>query len=149
MSETRTCTHCGRELPVSEFYASKRYICKECFRAQSKVWREANIERVRAVKNAYNHKIRGNPVRTRSLKEIPLPAERQPIPALEVGKAYKITDNGRTWQGVAGGDGNSKPVHFVGPCIGRYGVNWALRTSTGIRTFTSGQLVGLTVKEVA
>jgi len=137
--ETRICRHCQRELPASEFYASKRYICKACYNAQGKAWREANAERVKAMKNKYNHKIRGKPVRARSLKEMPLSSERNPIPALEVGKAYEITERLRN-----GMDDES----FVGPCVARYGVNWAVRTATGIRCFTPGQLVGLQVKEV-
>ncbi len=78
---------------------------------------------------------------------MPLPSEREAIPQLQVGKAYRITDTGQTWQGRFGGD-SIKPVHFVGPCIGRYGPNWALRTSTGIRCFTPAQLVGLAIREV-
>ena len=138
--ETRICRHCQRELPASEFYASKRYICKACFNAQGKAWREANIERVKAMKNKYNHKIRGKPVRARSLKEMPLSSERNPIPALEVGKAYEITERLRN-----GMDDES----FVGPCIARYGVNWAVRTATGIRCFTPATLVGLVVREIS
>lgn len=70
------------------------------------------------------------------------------IPSLKVGKRYHIVDTGRTWLGVSGGDGNAKPVHYVGPCVARWGRNWGIKTSTGIRCFTPSTLVGLDVREV-
>jgi len=143
----RTCLVCGRELPATEFYQSKPHTCKECARARSKAWREANVERVREYHTRYKHRVRGEPTRARMRKEPEMPAVAE-LPSLEVGKVYRIVDTGLTWMGVPGGDGNAKPVVYRGPCVARYGVNWAIETSNGIRCFTQGQLVGLKIEEV-
>lgn len=74
---------------------------------------------------------------------VPLPFEvRLAIPALQVGKRYVIVDRLRRASGPA------TPEHYVGPCVARWGRNWGIRTSTGIRCFTPAQLVGLAIKEV-
>lgn len=138
----RRCSKCGEMLPLESFrvvYPKNKnpqlfFMCRECERTRER-------KRKRDVAT-------GAVVQKSRSKPLPLPSERVPIPALEVGKAYRITDTGRTWMGAPGGDGNAKPVHFVGPCIGRYGANWALRTATGIRCFTPATLVGLQIKEV-
>lgn len=51
MTETKRCTKCGRELPLSEFSRMKngknglRPWCNECNRAAARAWAQANPER--------------------------------------------------------------------------------------------------------
>jgi hypothetical protein len=74
----------------------------------------------------------------------PLPFEVcLPIPVLYVGKRYVIVD------GIGDRRDFAKPVHYVGPCVARWGRNWGIKTSTGIRCFTPSTLVGLQIREVA
>ena len=122
---------CGRVLPITEYAVNRirnksgvsvtlQGYCKAC------------------------HNTRRNRYTTRP----PVEPEPEPIiPFLKVGKRYVITDTGRTWIGMFGGDSH-KPVHYVGPCVARWGRNWGIRTSTGIRCFTPSTLVGLDVREV-
>lgn len=50
MENTKTCTKCGRELPLSEFYKNKKmkdglqYWCKECDSQHNKQWRAEHKE---------------------------------------------------------------------------------------------------------
>lgn len=56
MSMKKKCTKCGIELPLSEFYqdrGSPRPSCKECHKAKSQAWREANPDAVKAMGLAY------------------------------------------------------------------------------------------------
>lgn len=51
MTETKRCTKCGRELPLSEFSRMKRgknglrTWCNECNRATARAWHKANKEK--------------------------------------------------------------------------------------------------------
>ena len=138
--ETRTCTYCKRTLPVSAFYSTThKYQCKECLGARNKIWQENNKERRNEKKREYRRKTSGKSHIVRPSPTYASPGPDLPIPHLEIGKAYEITERLRN-----GMDDES----FVGPCVARYGVNWAVRTETGIRCFTPGQLVGLQIKEV-
>ena len=133
--EGKKCAMCGKVLPVEAFSINRikntsgrtsvtlQGYCRTCHNAK----RHTYVDRPR------------EPL------EIPKPV----LPSLKVGKRYTIIDTGRTWLGVSGGDGNAKPVVYRGPCVARWGRNWGIRTSTGIRCFTSATLVGLTVMEVA
>ena len=128
----KKCPMCGRVLPITEYAVNRirnksgvsvtlQGYCKTCH-------------------NAKRHEYTMRP---------PVEPEPEPIiPSLKVGRTYHIVDTGRTWLGVSGGDGNAKPVHYVGPCVARWGRNWGIKTSTGIRCFTPGTLVGLDVREV-
>lgn len=133
----RKCPRCGRVLEIDAFPLRRapegirpNAYCRDCRR---EVDREHHERR----------KKRGYTALT-----VPIPTERNPIPTLEVGRAYTIIDTGRTWQGVSGGDGNAKPVTYSGPCVARWGRNWGIQTQTGIRCFTPATLVGLQVREV-
>lgn len=143
----RTCLVCHRELPPEMYYPCKPHTCKDCLRERNRRWAKANVERVREYHTRYNHRVRGEPTRARMRKEPEMPAVAE-LPSLEVGKVYRIVDTGLTWMGVPGGDGNANPVVYRGPCVARYGINWAIETSNGIRCFTQGQLVGLKIEEV-
>jgi hypothetical protein len=136
----KKCPRCGGYHPIREHrlrceekykhgYALMPY-CKECTRTvdrENHRKRQARLDENKAV----------------YAQDAPEPI----IPSLKVGKRYVITDTGRTWIGMFGGDSH-KPVHYVGPCVARWGRNWGIRTSTGIRCFTPGTLVGLDVREV-
>jgi len=139
--ETRTCTYCKRTLPVSAFYSTThKYQCKECLGARNKIWQENNKERRNEKKREYRRKTSGKSHIVRPSPTYASPGPDLPIPHLEIGKAYEITERLRN-----GMDDES----FVGPCIARYGVNWAVRTATGIRCFTPATLVGLVVREIS
>ncbi|WP_406039172.1 hypothetical protein [Succinimonas sp.] len=74
-AQTKTCTKCGRELPISEFYArtgSKdglQTICKDCHNAATKLCREQAAQRAR---KALAEK------RAAKAQEQPQPTEEQP-----------------------------------------------------------------------
>jgi len=138
--ETRTCTYCKRTLPVSAFYSTThKYQCKECLGARNKIWQENNKERRNEKKREYRRKTSGKSHIVRPSPTYASPGPDLPIPHLDIGKEYEITDRLRN-----GRDDES----YIGPCVGRWGRNWGIKTSTGIRCFTPGQLVGLQIKEV-
>lgn len=43
----RTCSICGKELPETEFYASKPKMCKECAKSSSRNYRYSHAEQCR------------------------------------------------------------------------------------------------------
>ena len=136
--DTKRCPRCGRTLPSREAFRLRKMpegwrLASYCKRCQNSVQNEFRARKREQL---------GRPVQ--ALHQV----SRRPIPALEVGRVYRITDTGRTWLWVAGCEGNAKPVVYSGPCVGRYGINWAVRTETGIRCFTPSQLVGMQIEEV-
>lgn len=54
----RTCSKCGKEKSDDKFYSRREgwrlRTCKECVRAASRAWRDANVERVNARVKAWN-----------------------------------------------------------------------------------------------
>lgn len=54
--ETKVCKHCGRELPLENFYVNKKLkgghdnTCKECKNTYAKEWQKKNRERKKAKK---------------------------------------------------------------------------------------------------
>ena len=135
----RKCPRCGHVLSIREFPLRRApegirpgAYCRDC---------RAEVDKAQHAKRSKRKR--------EGITSGPSPSERQPIPELQVGRMYEVIDTGRTWQGVSGGDGNSKPLVYRGPCVARWGRNWGIATSTGIRTFSPGQLVGLQVREVA
>ena len=143
LPEGKLCPVCGKVLPLEEFGTNRNHggnylqsYCRECNKAVAHD-RHARL---------YCKRKGITPPRP-AWADLTMP--RREIPTLEVGKRYEVIDTGKTWQGVSGGDGKPKPIIYKGPCVARWGRNWGIQTSTGIRTFTAGQLVGLTVREVA
>lgn len=132
--EGKRCPMCGELLPVEGFAINRK---------RNKSGR-TSVTLQGYCKTCHNLKRHTYPVRVR--EEIVIP--KSVIPSLKVGRSDRIIDTGRTWLGVSGGDGNAKPVHYIGPCVARWGRNWGIKTSTGIRCFTPSTLVGLDVGEV-
>jgi len=66
----KTCTKCGQTKPLTQYNLEKRgrdgrrAKCKECDRARSRAWYEANAEHVRAKARAWNE---ANPERKRDI----------------------------------------------------------------------------------
>lgn len=127
------CPKCFQVLPVEAFFVKtdrdqpRLYPhCIECDRL-------ARRERAQAIKS-------GTLKPRKQHREVPLSVlmDRQPIPALEVGKRYKIASlcpDGHNWD-VTEGD-----------CVGRYGKVWTLRTRAGWTTsFSPSQLAGAYVE---
>lgn len=62
MTETKCCTKCGRELPLSEFSRLKggknglRSLCNECNRAIVRAWQKANKEKIARYQQEYRDK---------------------------------------------------------------------------------------------
>lgn len=57
--ETKICSNCGQEKPISEFPKCKRNKdgldthCKECRNAKNKAYREANKDKVKVARHKY------------------------------------------------------------------------------------------------
>lgn len=136
--ETRTCVECGRVLPVVEF-GQHGYRCKECLKERNMRWATTSRERIEELKWTYrrNAPCKAYPVMPSSNYSPPAPDI--PIPSLQIGKTYRITEPAQ--------DEECDEV-YVGKCVARYGINWAIETTNGIRCFTQGQLVGLKIEEV-
>lgn len=63
MTETRTCSNCGRELPIDNFYEHSRTgiptgRCKECYRVKNQKYRRDNLERLRALESAKRERLK-------------------------------------------------------------------------------------------
>lgn len=54
-----------------EFYSSNKFVCKECVKAQSAMWRQNNLQRRRTVQNKYDWVKRkiNDPEKARGIKE--------------------------------------------------------------------------------
>ena len=52
----KPCSKCLKEKPNSEFYASKRAVCKDCKKTQTATWRMANPNKAREAVNRWLEK---------------------------------------------------------------------------------------------
>lgn len=74
MTETKCCTKCGRELPLSEFSRLKggknglRSLCNECNRAIVRAWQKANKEKIARYQQEYRDK-RKQKMKTLAVRE--------------------------------------------------------------------------------
>lgn len=74
MNETKICTKCKRELPLSEFSRLKggknglRSLCNECNRAIVRAWQKANKEKIARYQQEYRDK-RKQKMKTLAVRE--------------------------------------------------------------------------------
>ena len=70
--ETKTCSKCKREKPLTQFSKDKskkdghKYVCKLCAKVRDKAYREANREKLKARKKAYRE---SNPEKIKAYRE--------------------------------------------------------------------------------
>jgi len=79
--ETKRCTKCGEEKPITEFHKNVRSkdglhcYCKECNCIQSQLWRVANIDRAREYAREHSREQRkSNSGKIRDRKKVDLDA---------------------------------------------------------------------------
>ena len=133
----KRCSRCGEYHDVRSFALSRAGGCRYGYRLASRCLTcHAEYLADYRQKNRVVNRV------TRTAEPVP-----EPTPSLVVGKRYRIEDTGREWWGIYGGDSH-RPDVYVGPCVARWGRNWGIKTSTGIRCFTPSTLVGLDVREV-
>ena len=88
--ETKTCSKCKREKPLTQFSKDKskkdghKYVCKLCAKVRDKAYREANREKLKARKKAYRE---SNPEKIKALSKAWYEANREKIKARK--KAYR------------------------------------------------------------
>lgn len=130
----KRCAHCGQVLPSRKSFRIRLLdgrwrLQPYCHACEKLVHAESRRRRKERLGMAVGHI-----------------EDRRPIPRLELGRRYRILDPSEDGKSS---EWTSYSSRVTGTCVALQGRNWVLRTPTGIRCYTAGQLVGMVIEEVA